>query len=136
MATLASKTMIYRGLGSGIIRVMKEGVKVEFVNEESANQFKSIIWRTAQKGGSTTQKSGKEFLKEDKEFRKEFLNAKEIIHSMILAKPETTTGDMTTKIGVSDRQVRKYIKKLIDLGFLKREGGRKHGHWIVTDKDC
>ena len=55
---------------------------------------------------------------------------------MILAKPETTTGDMATKIGVLDRQVRKYIKKLIDLGFLKREGGRKHGHWIVTDKDC
>lgn len=150
MATLASKTMIYRGLGSGIIRVMKEGVKVEFVNEESANQFKTIIWRTTQKSGkkflkegeeflkgneSTTQKSGKEFLKEDKEFRKEFLKAKEIIHSMILAKPETTTGDMATKIGVSDRQVRKYIKKLIDLGFLKREGGRKHGHWIVTDKD-
>ena len=150
MATLASKTMIYRGLGSGIIRVMKEGVKVEFVNEESANQFKTIIWRTTQKSGkkflkegeeflkgneNTTQKSGKEFLKEDKEFRKEFLKAKEIIHSMILAKPETTTGDMATKIGVSDRQVRKYIKKLIDLGFLKREGGRKHGHWIVTDKD-
>ena len=150
MATLASKTMIYRGLGSGIIRVMKEGVKVEFVNEESANQFKTIIWRTTQKSGkkfrkegeefrkeneSTTQKSGKEFLKEDKEFRKEFLKAKEIIHSMILAKPETTTGDMAIKIGVSDRQVRKYIKKLIDLGFLKREGGRKHGHWIVTDKD-
>ena len=150
MATLASKTMIYRGLGSGIIRVMKEGVKVEFVNEESANQFKTIIWRTTQKSGkkflkegekflkgneSTTQKSGKEFLKEDKEFRKEFLKAKEIIHSMILAKPETTTGDMATKIGVSDRQVRKYIKKLIDLGFLKREGGRKHGHWIVTDKE-
>lgn len=85
---------------------------------------------------STTQKSGKEFLKEDKEFRKEFRKAKEIIHSMILAKPETTTGDMATKIGVSDRQVRKYIKKLIDLGFFKREGGRKHGHWIVTDKDC
>ena len=164
MATLASKTMIYRGLGSGIIRVMKEGVKVEFVNEESANQFKTIIWRTTQKSGSTTQKSEnttqksgkkflkegeeflkgnesttqksrKEFLKEDKEFRKEFLKAKEIIHSMILAKPETTTGDMATKIGVSDRQVRKYIKKLIDLGFLKREGGRKHGHWIVTEKD-
>ena len=164
MATLASKTMIYRGLGSGIIRVMKEGVRVEFVNEESANQFKTIIWRTTQKnestiqknskeflkedekflkedgeflkeGENTIQKNSKEFLKEDEDFRKEFLKAKEIIYSMILAKPETTTGDMAAKIGVSDRQVRKYIKKLTDLGLLKREGGRKHGHWIVTDKD-
>ena len=171
MASLAGKTMIYRGLGSGIIRVMKEDVQVEFVNEESANQFKTIIWRTTQKNESTTQKNSKEFLKEDEEFRKgdgeflkegentirknestiqknskeflkededfrkEFLKAKEIIYSMILSKPETTTGDMAAKIGVSDRQVRKYIKKLTDLGLLKREGGRKHGHWIVTDKD-
>jgi hypothetical protein len=40
--------MIYRGLGSGIIRVMNENIKVDFINEESANQFKTIIWRTIQ----------------------------------------------------------------------------------------
>ena len=40
--------MIYRGLDSGIIRVMNENVRVDFINEESANQFKTIIWRTAQ----------------------------------------------------------------------------------------
>ena len=90
---------------------------------ETANLFEIIIWRTTQKNESTIQKNSKEFLKEDeefrkgdgeflkedKDFRKEFLKAKEIIYSMILAKPETTIGDMAAKIGVSDRQVRKYI---------------------------
>ena len=105
---------------------------------ETANLFEIIIWRTTQKnestiqknskeflkedeefrkgdggflkeGENTIQKNGKEFLKEDEYFRKEFLKAKEIIYSMILAKPETTIGDMAAKIGVSDRRVRKYI---------------------------
>ena len=48
IALFASKTMIYRGLDSGIIRVMNENIKVDFINEESANQFKTIIWRTIQ----------------------------------------------------------------------------------------
>ena len=49
MADFAERTMIYRGLGSGIVRAMKENVALEFVDEEEANQFRVIIWRTAQK---------------------------------------------------------------------------------------
>lgn len=45
MASLSSRTMIYRGLGSGILRATRENVKVEFVNNESANEFKTIVWR-------------------------------------------------------------------------------------------
>lgn len=56
MAGFAAKTMIYRGLGSGIVRAMKEDNHIDFHNEVSANQFKVTIWRTTQKGNSTTQK--------------------------------------------------------------------------------
>ena len=45
LTDLCSKTMIYRGLGSGIVRVLKENVKVDFVNEEGGKQFRAIIWR-------------------------------------------------------------------------------------------
>lgn len=52
--------MIYRGLGSGIKRVVRENVRIDFDNEESANQFKVTVWRTAPKDGikegNTTQK--------------------------------------------------------------------------------
>ena len=45
IAGLCAKTMLYRGLGSGIIRAMREGTKIEFINDESGNQFSSIIYR-------------------------------------------------------------------------------------------
>ncbi|MCF0184414.1 MAG: putative DNA binding domain-containing protein [Bacteroidaceae bacterium] len=49
MADFAERTMIYRGLGSGIVRAMRENVILDFINEEEANQFRAIIWRTTQK---------------------------------------------------------------------------------------
>lgn len=63
MAALASKTMIYRGLCSGIIRVMRENVRIDFINEESANLFKTIIWRTAQKDEKNCPKEQKYYPK-------------------------------------------------------------------------
>ena len=194
MATLAGKTMIYRGLGSGIIRVIKEGMQVDFVNEESANQFRTIVWRTTQKGGgeflkegeeflkggenttqkdestiqkseSTIQKSGKEFLKEGEEFRKEDEstiqkneNTTQKDESTIQKSQSTIQKDLTTTQkavleyfkehpmanrdeairdieNMTEGGIKFIIGRLQQLGLLKREGGRKHGHWVVTDKD-
>ena len=56
MAGFAAKTMIYRGLGSGIVRAMREDNHIDFDNEVSANQFKVTIWRATQKSESSTQK--------------------------------------------------------------------------------
>lgn len=50
MAGFAARAMIYRGLGSGIKRVVRENARIDFDNEESANQFKVTVWRTAPKG--------------------------------------------------------------------------------------
>ena len=154
MASLAGKTMIYRGLGSGIIRVMKENVAIDFVNEESANQFRTIIWRATKKKDNEFLKEeekflkeGNEFLKEEEKFLKEeekFLKEKEdakkeswkvqqMICSIISKKPETTISEMATNIGLSDRQIRKYIKRLTEMKLIIREGGRKHGKWILLD---
>lgn len=46
MADFAARTMLYRGLGSGIVRALREDVVIDFMNEEEANQFRVIIWRT------------------------------------------------------------------------------------------
>lgn len=53
MADLAAKTMLYRGLGSGIVRAMRENIHIDFDNEESANQFKATVWKTVQKRNDT-----------------------------------------------------------------------------------
>lgn len=45
MADFAARTMIFRGLGSGIVRALRENVVIDFINEDEANQFRVIIWR-------------------------------------------------------------------------------------------
>ncbi|MCL1921334.1 MAG: putative DNA binding domain-containing protein [Kiritimatiellaeota bacterium] len=39
LASYASKLLKYRGLGSGIVRAIKEQPNIEFINDESGNQF-------------------------------------------------------------------------------------------------
>ena len=156
--------MIYRGLGSGIIRVMKEGVRVDFVNEESANQFRTIVWRTIQKSESTIQKENSTTQKEDENHPKEefttqkegenhpkedFTTQKEdeiiqknlkIIQKTVLDyfrnHPKASREDAIKSIdGITEGSVKYIIGKLQQLGLLKREGGRKSGTWVVMDKE-
>lgn len=77
----------------------------------------------------------KEFLKEDNKFRKEFLKAQRIIYKLISSNPGITIVEMAANIGVSDRQVRKYLKRMTDMKFIVREGGRKNGMWRIIDGD-
>lgn len=46
MANFCSKTMPYRGLGSGIPRVLAVDSHVEFIDSKEGNQFTVRIWRT------------------------------------------------------------------------------------------
>ena len=39
MAQFCSRTMQYRGIGTGILRAIREGAQMEFDNSESGNQF-------------------------------------------------------------------------------------------------
>ena len=45
MANFCAKTMTYRGLGSGIPRVLPEDSYVEFVDSKDGNQFTARIFR-------------------------------------------------------------------------------------------
>lgn len=38
-------------------------------------------------------------------------------------------------LGVSTRQVQKYLRRLTELHLIAREGGRKNGIWKIIDKD-
>ena len=127
MASLASKTMIYRGLGSGIIRVMNENISVDFINEESANQFKTIIWRTIQKSENTIQKSENTIQKSLTTIQKEVLE-------FLKNNPNATLVEVIGSVpNLSEGGLKFIIMKLKNLGLLKREGGRKTGIWVVVD---
>jgi len=90
-----------------------------------------ILWNLSY--GSNGVMDEKEFLKEDNKFRKEFLKAQRIIYKLISSNPGITIAEMAANIGVSDRQVRKYLKSMTDMKFIVREGGRKNGIWRIID---
>lgn len=77
----------------------------------------------------------KEFLKEDNKLREEFLKAQRMIYILISSNPGITIAEMAENIGVSDRQVRKYLKRMTDMKFIVREGSRKNGMWRITDEE-
>ena len=157
MASLAAKTMIYRGLGSGIIRVMKEGARVDFVNEESANQFRTIVWRTIQKNDSTTQKEDESTTqksditiqkdettiqknesttqKSNVTTQKELTTTQKAVLDYFKNHPKGNRVDAALAIGgITEDGVKFIIGRLQQLGLLKREGGRKNGTWVVMDE--
>jgi ATP-dependent DNA helicase RecG len=47
--------------------------------------------------------------------------------------PEITIEELSIRIGISDRAVKKHIAKLQEIGKLKRIGPDKGGHWEVLD---
>ena len=62
LAQFGSKTMPYRGLGSGIPRVMAENCDVELIDRPDGNQFIARIWRITKKDEFTTQKANEELI--------------------------------------------------------------------------
>lgn len=133
MAGFAAKTMIYRGLGSGIVRAMREDNHIDFDNEVSANQFKVTIWRTTQNNKSSTQKKP---LKDSRTSQKDFgtiqkndstiqknLDSLEEVLKFLIENPKATIGKMVDAISnLSLGGVKFVIGKLQKKGLLKRVG--------------
>ena len=60
MATFATNALHYRGIGSGIVRILSEYPEIEIVNDVSGKEFKVIVWRkeyrtSTQKTNDSTQ---------------------------------------------------------------------------------
>ncbi|MDO4957895.1 MAG: putative DNA binding domain-containing protein [Prevotellaceae bacterium] len=145
MADFAAYTMIFRGLGSGIVRALRENVVIDFINEDETNQFRVIIWRTTQKEvinaqrvEFTTQKST--LLDEDtaqktrKTTQKELSTTQKAVLDYFRNYPKGTRADAANAIpDLSEDGIKYIIGRLQQLGFLKREGGRKDGYWVVIE---
>lgn len=102
---------------------------LNYVEEEESEFLKEK--KEFLKGPDEFLKGKKEFLKDEKEF----LRVKRMIYKMVSTNPQITVARMSVTIGLSDRQVRKYIKKMTDLNLIIREGGRKNGSWKIIDKE-
>ncbi len=111
--------------------------------QSNASEFHVVLWNLNYGDDGISGKeftkevigTEKEFLKGNNKFRKEFLKAQRVIYKMISANPRITIAEMSVTIGVSDRQVRKYIKRMTDMKSIVREGGRKMGEWKILDEE-
>lgn len=132
MAGFAARTMIYRGLGSGIKRVVRENARIDFDNEESANQFKVTVWRTAPKDGikegNTTQKPSDST---QKSTQKASDSTQKRILEIIEETPHASRKDIAERIGISEDGVKKQLANLKRMGLIERVGAARGGYWKI-----
>lgn len=77
----------------------------------------------------------KEFVKEPSKFAKEFVKASRQIYRLISQNPQVSAALMAESMGLSARQIQKYLKRLQELGKIARVGGRKMGVWKIIDEE-
>ena len=144
LAQFGSNTMPYRGLGSGIPRVMATGSDVELIDRPDGNQFVARIWRTTQKDETTAQKANEELnsttQKADLATQKSKTTTQKPLNTTqkkILAYlhnyPKATRKETADALGdITEDGVKFNIGLLQQYGALKRKGGRKNGEWEVN----
>ena len=114
IANFCAKTMPYRGLGSGIIRALKEEPNLILINDAEGIQFKSVVNRIHNEGINEGVNEG--------------VNE---IESSILATLEEAPGqkvkDIAKKIGKSIATTERYMSELKTKGLIEFKGAPKTG---------
>ncbi len=122
---------------------LKEYRAPEF--NSNATEFHVTLWNlnygtdvvkdVANDTSDVTKEFVKEFVKEPVQFTKEFVKAQRRIYKLISTNPQINIAAIAENLGVSTRQVQKYLRRLTELQLIAREGGRKNGFWKILDKD-
>ena len=150
MATFATNALHYKGIGSGIVRILAEYPDIQLDNDDSAKEFKVTVWRAKSKDESTTQKSEittqKESLKDtsttpkdecatqksESTTQKDLDATQKKVLEFFKNNPQGTRVEAANALGdITEDGVKFVIGKLQQKGLLKRVGGRKHGEWQV-----
>lgn len=122
MATFATNALHYRGIGSGIVRILAEYPEIEIVNDVSGKEFKVIVWRkehqiSTQKTGDSTQTS-----------------TQEQILNILREYPQTSRKELAKIIGITEDGIKKQLANLKKAGMIERIGADNGGHWEVKPK--
>ena len=64
----------------------------------------------------------------------ELTERQKVILLVIKENPLVTIPEMSLKMNVVTRTIKRDIEVLKSKGFLKREGSRKEGHWEIVDE--
>ena len=158
LADFFSRLGLMERRGSGMKKIINTYRRYEQLSgchapefTSNASEFHVTLWNLNYDGSdnnTTTAKASqevefvkepveftKEFIKEPVEFTKEFIKASRQIYKLISMNPKVNTIQMADSIGLSTRQVLKYLKRLQELGKIARVGGRKMGEWKIIDEE-
>ena len=118
IANFCAKTMPYRGLGSGIIRALKEEPSLKLINDFDGVQFISVIERPYNEGISEGISEG----------INEGINEIETLILTFLEKnPGIKVKDISKYINKGIATTERYIKSLKEKGLVVYVGARKTG---------
>ncbi len=54
----------------------------------------------------------------------------------IMTEPESTAASLAEELGISERTVRRDLRRLQEKGIVSREGSRKTGRWVIVGRDA
>ena len=135
MATFATNALHYRGIGSGIVRILADYPNIDIENDAEGNEFKVILWRTTQKDETTTEiaTDTTETITETTADTTETVpTTTETICKLIRKNPKITAKEIASACGITEDGVPYHIKKLKLAGKIVRIGGsRNGGEWKV-----
>ena len=160
MATFATHALYYRGIGSGIVRILAEHPDIQLENDDRAQEFKVTIPRPAQESEPTTQKdettthkgrntthksinathkstnathkSASTTRKEANSTQKDLNTTQKNVLAYFKKNPRATKADAADTLGgITENGIKFIIGKLQQKGLIKRVGGRKYGEWQV-----
>lgn len=154
LADFFSRLGLMERRGSGMKKIINTYRRYEQLSgchapefTSNASEFHVTLWNLNYDGSNnntTTAKASQEvefikgpieFTKEPVEFTKEFIKASRQIYKLISMNPKVSTIQMADSMGLSTRQVLKYLKRLQELGKIARIGGRKMGEWKIIDEE-
>ena len=85
------------------------------------------------KGSEKPRKGSEKPRKENEKPRKELKETLNEVLELMRDNPRITYNELEAKLGIKETAILGRIKKLKELGRLKREGGRSSGKWTVID---
>lgn len=141
MATFATNALHYRGIGSGIVRILAEYPEIEIINDVNGKEFKVIVWRkenqiSTQKTDNSTQMSTQKTDNSTQmSTQKTSGSTQEQILNILREYPQTSRKELAKIIGITEDGIKKQLANLKKAGMIERIGTDNGGHWEVKPKE-
>lgn len=125
--------------GSGLKKIYNETRALDGYDESLRPLFKSTtsnfattIFRLKDNGDDGRVDGGDVTKDVLKDVLKELSERQRVILAMIASDVRITIENLSGKMSVNERTIRRDLSDLQEKGLLKRVGGRKDGHWVVN----